>query len=276
MPSDPALRVVTFCNRAYLPVLANFLAAPHAPDRDDLVLYGLDPETRAAAEEAGIEARALDWSGDLATLWQARIDVFRALAAEGTDLIHTDADALWVGPGTLDWLTRDTDLAFSQGTVFPPEVHAATGFVLCCGLFRANATPATLRFLEIVGEDVARTGDDQVSVNGVLLGAGTVWAGAGTPDYRLRMRDTAFSCWKRPLTGTAPGLGLSVRLVPHSVVQRIRDPLDLDGRICVSHPLSPKVAGEKLDLFRDSGLLFIREDWRSLPGDAPLDAYRPG
>ena len=263
MPDTP--EIITFCNSAYIPVLANFLAAPGAPAPAALTVYGLDPETTSFAEQAGAIARPLDWSGSLGVLWKARLKVFQDLLAEGRSFVHTDVDALWLRTPLDALLAPEPDMTFSQGTIHPPEGHEARGFVLCCGLFRMNATDAARRFLERVADDIPATSDDQSSVNRVLLADGVVWDGAETPDYRLRMRGKRFSCWKRTLIGRAPGDGLTVGLTPHGLVQRIHDPVDTVGRVHVSHPLSPKSAKEKLNLFSELGLLFVSRDRDNTP-----------
>lgn len=199
--------------------------------------------------------------------------MFRNLVGAGQDFVHSDADAIWLRDPVEDWMSTDTDMIFSQGTIHPSDAHAAVGFVLCCGLFRINATAASARFLDLVAEHVVSTGDDQYSVNEVLRTNGAAWDKATVPDYRLRMRGKPFSCWKNPIEGECAQLGLRVALIPHSVVQRIHDPIDTNGRVCVKHLLTPKKAGEKLDRLRREGLLFIREDWRELPPQASFKDY---
>lgn len=273
MTSSPLILI--FCDRSYLPILANFLAAPGAPRPEDVRVYGLDVGAVAFAKTAGTEAVQLSWDGDLAGLWAARIGVFSEILRAGQSFIHTDADAIWLKDPLADWLADDVDMTFTQGTIHPPAVFETWGFVLCCGLFRLNATAASQRFLSRVADDIMETGDDQTSVNRVLMSDGIEWADSASPEYRLRMRGQRFSCWKSALQGHASKADLSVRLVPHRIVQRIHDPMDLDGNVYVSQPLSPKSAPEKLKLFEEMELLFIRKDWQSVPDDAPYQAYLP-
>lgn len=265
--------ILTFCNRSYLPILANFLAAPGAPSPENLRVYGLDAEAVAFAKAAGAEAVEMPWDGDFASLWAARIGIFKDLLSDGHCIVHTDADAIWLKDPLSEWLLDDADMSFTQGTIHPPEVFERWGFVLCCGLFCLNATAASQGFLSRVADDIEETGDDQTSVNRVLLADRMEWAAGDAPDYKLRMRGLRFSCWKSALHGLAEGGDLSARLVPHRIVQRIQDPIDLDGDVHVSHPLSPKSAPKKLELFEKMGLRFIREDWQSVPNDAPYEAY---
>ena len=88
------------------------------------------------------------------------------------------------------------------------------------------------------------------------------------------MQGQHFSCWKDPIEGVCAELGLRVKLIPHSVVQRIQDPIDTAGRAYVKHLLAPKNATEKLDQFQEDELLFIRPDWRELPPQASFDDFR--
>lgn len=266
--------VICFCNVGYIPVLANFFAAPGAPNPASVRIYALDRQAADFAQSAGAEVEQLNWSSNLGKLWKPRIDIFRSLVDEGQDFVHTDSDAVWRRDATVTCIDGSRDMSFSQGSIFPAQVLDVTGFVLCCGLFRMNATEGTKAFLAKVDRDIAETGDDQMSVNRVLLEAGTRWEECKTADYRLRFNGHSFSCWKTSRVGKSEEFGLEVELIPHGLVQRIHDPVGAPRKICVQHPLAPKEAGEKLDLFRKMGLLYIREDWRGVPPGAGMDAYR--
>lgn len=252
--------VVTFCDRHYIPVLENFLAAPGAPDASDLIVYGLDDETLACAEDAGATARPLAWDGSLDGLWEERLRVFRDLVASGSGFIHSDVDAIWLRDPRGAWSSDDVDMAFSAGTIHPKAVHATWGFVLCCGYFQMNATAGSARLLDLALEAFQASRDDQDTINALLLQQGTEWPDAPSPDYRLRASDTSFSCWKRPVTGQCRALGLTVRLLPHGIVQRIHDPMATGREICIRHPLSLKEGDEKMQTLRELGLVFTDGD----------------
>lgn len=265
--------IVTFSNRDYIPVLANFLAAPGAPNPNDLKVYGLDQETVNFARRSGMQAETLEWGGSFKDLWSARIDVFRNLIKNGKNIIHTDLDAIWLRNPVASWMTGDLDMYFSQGTIHPNAMYEKNGFVLCCGLFSMTASDATVKFLDDLKEDLKDTGDDQASLNEVLMEGRTSWNDSDAPDYRLAMKNHRISCWKDSLVGQSERYALSVGLIPHGIVQRIHDPTDTLGHAHVKHPLSPKNASEKLDLFHDLGLLYIRPDWRKVDTSDGLQSF---
>lgn len=252
--ADP-LQVVSFCDRNYLTLLENFLAAPGAPDGEDMLIYALDEVALKQANSMGVDARLLQWSGDLAELWTARVGVFAELVLSGVSFIHTDLDAVWLRDPRSHLFESDHELVFSQGTIHPREAFDAVGFVLCCGLFMMRAGPVAAKFCELLKDDLEETGDDQASVNRLLSNLGTVWPGHKSPHYRIQFQDAKFSCWSQPLDGICDELGLRIRLLAHKDVMRVHDPIAEDP--FVYHPLSPKDAGEKMEMFENLGLRFI-------------------
>ena len=265
--------IVTFCSRDYIPVLANFVAALRKRKQRPLRIYCLDAETYEFCLSADVQARMLTWDGSLESLWTKRVAVFCELIADGHDFIHSDVDAVWFRDPVDLWTSDDVDMVFSQGTIHPPDAHQALGFVLCCGFFRMNATGGVERFLDRLAGHVARTGDDQESVNRVLIEAGTQWQNIETPDYRLRVRGQSFNCWKEPVQGYCQELDLTISLIPHSVVQRTEDPSDTMDRVCVKHPLAAKDPRDKLEELGRQGLLAVRQDWYDLPSSAVFADY---
>lgn len=249
-----AMRVVTFCNENYLSLLDNFCAAPGAPAREAMIVYALDYVTLERASHLGIESRKLDWDGDLASLWTTRTRKFAQLINDGVSFIHTDLDAVWLRDPLAHLFSGDQDMIFSQGTIWPPECHARLGFVLCCGLFAMRPGEASSKFLELMVDDLHRTGDDQVSLNALLMTHETAWPGWLSPDYRLPFEGGKFSCWSKPLDGVCEALDLRVRMIPHRDAMRIKDCTALDPY--VFHPLSPKQSEQKLRMFADLGLRF--------------------
>lgn len=265
--------IVTFCNRDYIPVLANFMAAPGAPRTSELKVYGLDRATVEFARCSGAQAEALAWNGVLRDLWTARVEVFENLIERGQDFVHTDADAVWLRNPITTWMNGDLDSYFSQGTIHPTDTHSKLGFVLCCGLFGIRASDATIEFFKRLKQDVKETGDDQTSVNKILMEGRTLWESCASPDYRLRIKNKRFSCWKNLIVGHSEDYGLSVGLIPHGIVQRIHDPTETLAKVNIKHPLSPKKALDKLNLFAALGLLYIRPDWQAVNPSGGLKAF---
>jgi hypothetical protein len=252
MPSEPL--VVTFSDSRYLPLLAIWLERLQSLNVRRIRVYALDTATLAWCRERGVDVAPLEWQGDLGELWVKRIGVFRTLLGEGEEFIHSDADAIWLRNPLEEGSARDLkdDLVFSQGTVWPPDVHERWGFVLCCGWFRARPTAVVHAFFRALESSVQAVGDDQICVNRLLAAAGAAWQHNGSADYQLPFQDRSVQCWSAPLHATLPTAPLSVALLPHGEFQRLPEPTD---RAIVKHYLTPKNCEQKLLALRESGVI---------------------
>ena len=250
--ADAAPLVIAFCDSAYLPLLQLWVGQVLALGVRALRIFGLDAATVDWCGSAGVDAEPMEWNGDLRTLWIQRMRVFSRLAAQGVDFIHSDIDAIWLrNPITPGGVREDgAQLLFSQGTVWPPDVHERWGFVLCCGWFRARPSVQTREFFQALEADVERTGDDQVSVNRLLLARGLRWETPQGQAYRLPFRNQQVHCWTGLRRGQLGGLG--VGLLPHREFQRLPEEF---AQAAVKHYLTPKNCPQKLQVLRTLGLI---------------------
>jgi hypothetical protein len=248
MASEPL--IVTFSDARYLPLLGIWLDKLQRLGLRRIRIYGLDSATLAWCRERGVDAAQLPWQGDLRELWVKRIGVFRALLAAGEEFIHSDADAIWLRNPLEEGSARDLrdDLLFSQGTVWPPDVHQRWGFVLCCGWFWARPTTLVHAFFEALEREVRTIGDDQICVNRLLAAAGAAWQHSGRSDYQLAFQDRPIHCWSAPIRATFQAGPLTVALLPHGEFQRLPEPTD---RAVVKHYLTPKNCEQKLITLRE-------------------------
>jgi len=252
MASEPL--IVTFADSRYLPLLAVWLEKLQCLKLSRIRIYGLDAATLVWCRDRGLDAVALEWQGDLRELWVKRIAVFRALLADGEEFIHSDADAIWLRNPLQEGSARhlQEDLVFSQGTVWPPNVHERWGFVLCCGWFWARPTKVAQGFFRALEGDVRTIGDDQISVNRLLAAAGATWQHAGRGDYHLQFQDRLVHCWSAPIRATFPSAPLRVALLPHAEFQRLPEATD---HAVVKHYLTPKNCEQKLTTLRLLGVI---------------------
>jgi hypothetical protein len=252
MRSEPL--IVTFADARYLPLLEIWLGNLRRFGLRRIRVYCLDAEVLAWCKAQAVEAAEVEWRGDLSDLWVRRIQVFSALLDAGEDFIHSDTDAIWLrnplqsgsAPG------RDEDLVFSQGTVWPLDIHDRWGFVLCCGWFWARPTPAAGAFFLALEADVQASGDDQVSVNRLLAAAGLKWSHGKIGDYQLPFRDRSVQCWTEPIQANMSAAPLRVALLPHCEFQRVPEVSD---RAIVKHYVTPKNCEQKLDVLRQLELI---------------------
>ena len=253
MSDDPL--IVTFSDAEYLPLLHCWLARLARLGIRRCRVYGLDATTVEWCRRRGIDTVALSWKrGDLRDLWVQRIQVFSSLLREGEEFIHSDTDAVWLRNPLRSGsaVERTEDILFSQGTVWPPDVHSAWGFVLCCGWFRARSTPGVISFFSALENDVRASGDDQISVNRLLLGAGANWGRNDAAAYRLAFRDKWLQCWETPIVARLGAPALSVALLPHREFQRLPEST---GEAIVKHFLTPKDCGQKIMVMKKLGLI---------------------
>jgi hypothetical protein len=252
MRSDPL--VIAFSDARYLPLLSIWLGNLRRLGLTRIRVYSLDAQTTAWCREQGADAVEMSWAGDLRDLWVRRIQVFSGLLREGEEFIHSDTDALWLRnplrEGSVPGCTED--LVFSQGTVWPPDVHDRWGFVLCCGWFLARPTAAVIAFFHALGADVRASGDDQMSVNRLLAAHGAHWSHGKMGDYQMSFQDRVFQCWLEPARASLAHGALSVALLPHCEFQRLPEVSD---RAIVKHFLTPKNCEQKLLVFRQLGLI---------------------
>ena len=252
MSSDPL--VVTFVDANYLPLLRIWLSRLSRLGIGRIKVFALDSITCDWCGSQQIPAAQIPWAGDLRDLWVQRTQVFSELLAAGEQFIHSDVDAIWLkNPlclGSAGFL--DEDLIFSQGTMWPAEIHARWGFVLCCGWFWAKPTPDSCAFFRALAADVQVTGDDQISVNRLLASAGIHWSRARIGDYELPFGGRQVQCWSRPIRATGAVGRLSVALLPHREFQRL--PEEWPEAI-VKHFWTPQICEQKLNVLRKYGLL---------------------
>ena len=248
-------KIVAFVNADYIPVARNWMLALKAIGRDkDAVVVSLDEETRAAFLPAQVLHRplALD-SSNLAPLWVHRIGVLRELLSSGVAVIHSDVDALWLRDPLPDIERCETPVVFSQGTIWPPDVHAIHRVVLCCGFFYLAAQPEVVAFLDAAEDQIQADKDDQVAVNRVVVNMIDSWR-ISNP-YRIMFRNTYFlasSSTIRSITESGQRDTLPISVLPHHAYPRLLDKLTKD--MVVVHPLSGKTCAEKRDCFKLLGL----------------------
>lgn len=268
------METITFANQAYLPVLANWLLAMRRIGREGVAVYALDDTTRAFVENSGFEARIVSAGQGLGALWALRSRVFRDLVACGTSFVHSDADAVWLRDLPVDFVDP-SDLCFSQGTTHPRVAYKETGFVVCCGLFGVRACAETEAFFARLVANVERTEDDQRSVNNILRKCGATWTRPNRGYEVTAARGTSIRCWDQPVTGRCEATGLTLRMVPHWMVQRVPDHHPSSDGAYIKHHLSPKAAAAKLAMFERRGLCFLRKDWQDVKAPGAIDDYLP-
>ena len=243
--------IVVFANYNYLPVLENWLEAVRRIHVENFMIISLDEKLHHYLQGKKIASLLRPCELDLGKLWIHRVDIILELMEEGYDIIHSDADAVWIKDPQPYLNKLDQDMIFSQGTYWPLDVHKKWGFVLCCGFFYMKSNKKTLDFMNKLAERVRIDKDDQISCNRLLMEEGLSW---GVPEdtYTLTFRDHDFICSTKCIFGKTDTL--SAVLLPHAKFQRITEPSD---DVYVKHLISEKNSDDIMEVLAENKCKFI-------------------
>lgn len=242
-------------------------------------------------------------SHDHADLWVGRWRLMARIIESGIDLVHSDADAVWVASPMPFFALEDVDLVVSRGSPDPE-------WLICMGWIYVRSSPAVIStLLPPFIEKLEQVGDDQVSRSAAWCGGvarrppsdapprptpHTTPTPTPTPTQRalnLVVRDDLRLKWsKNPLlpktlselvvgttdvaNTTAPAI--HVLLLPNNVVRRhdCRVNGANDARAAVFHcrgvgAIDMKQSADPLakqrGMQRMAGIWLLREDWEALP-----------
>lgn len=251
-------RIITFCNADYIAVAQNWLLALRNIGLDkQATVISLDDKTREAFPVDRILHRPLPQKNNgLGGLWRHRISVLREFLVQGEEIIHSDADAIWLQNPMPDIKGCGTHAVFSQGTVWPPDVHRRFGFVLCCGFFYLSPQPEILDFVDEVAIRIQDEKDDQVSVNRVIAESIKSW-NIELP-YKILFKDTHFIASSKPIYSCSMHINakkIKIAVLPHHAYPRLID--KIVPETIVAHPLSGKSLSEKEAILKKLGLWFL-------------------
>jgi len=241
--------ILTFVSEDYIPVGLNWLNRIRAlrPEAEVQVI-ALDRATMEAFPPDVVKY-APARKPRLSALWTHRIDVLCDLLARGHDVVHSDADAVWVRDPLPYIQSCKAEMVFSQGTIWPPDVHARHGVVLCCGLFYLQSSPAVRGFMRKARRRVQNDKDDQKSINRMIDENGVRWK--ITDPYSIPYGDATFTASRQPILSEV-NTGPTVAVLPHRLFPRLVDELTPD--VMVAHPLSGKTCAAKIEVLSRLGL----------------------
>ncbi|MFQ3323674.1 MAG: hypothetical protein ACI90U_001497 [Pseudomonadales bacterium] len=231
--SDGKPVTIVFISSDYLAIFENWLrfAAPYSGK--NLITVSLDRVTNDAMTKLGYCNIQLEWDGNLNKLWVERVKIIHLLLSRGLDVVHSDADAVWLKDPINYCSKLGADLCFSQGTVWPPLVHEQLGAVLCCGFFLIKSTTRTIKLVDEWLEATLIDGDDQRALNELLLTKGLKWS--YPEDYTINWQEKDFRCFNQVQFASLQDQ-TKVALLPHHLFQRIPE----KKSAIVKHPLSDK------------------------------------
>lgn len=220
-------------------------------DVKNYLIISLDEELHVHLQQNNINSLFRACELDLGKLWIHRVDVILELMENGHDIIHSDADAIWLKDPQSYLQTLQYDMIFSQGTIWPPDVQKEWGFVLCCGFFFLRSNPHTLQFVRELAQRVREDKDDQVSCNRLLLEKNVIWD-KPVDMYTIDFRDKQFSCSMQVRSGKSKNLNIA--LLPHNTFQRVFEEAD---DVYVRHLIAEKNSDSILEVLEQHGCRFV-------------------
>lgn len=243
--------VIVFANKDYLPVVDNWIVAVRKLGITGFLVIAMDNETHLSLQSRGIPVLLRQCERGLNEIWVHRIHVLRDLLRTGVNILHSDADAVWLkNPLDRYFNNPSADMIFSAGTIYPDNVHEKWKFVLCCGFYYMKSSPAVMDFIEDVVAMVGKTGDDQLSINRLLCETSTVWDIRNS--YELEFRGKKFLCSREIIHGSNRKYGLDIDVLPHREFQRIAEN---HNEIYVKHIYSDKNAASIMEVLAENGCL---------------------
>tara|TARA_B100000519_G_scaffold203369_1_gene225971 strand:+ start:15853 stop:16611 length:759 start_codon:yes stop_codon:yes gene_type:complete len=251
------IKIVTFCDKTYVPVLKNwFLALKKLELEKHALIITLDEETKKSIDYCDTLHRPISVEErNFGSLWQHRLEVLDELLQSHTEIIHSDADAVWLRNPLPMFTSLDSNIIFTQGTVWPHDVHALYGIVLCCGLFYLNNSEQAKQFVKQIRARVVTDNDDQISVNREVASRITGWR-IEEPRH-IPFRETTFVTSKAVIKSIPKSEGddLNICVLPHHLFPRMVEHINED--VYVAHPLSGKTLDEKVRCLSDLGIWWV-------------------
>lgn len=103
-------------------------------------------------------------------IWTVRLSAMKDLIIKGFNVMISDVDSIWIKYQNLNLLPTGFDSFHAYGTTFPQSVFDEQGFVVCGGVAAYKSTENTKRFFSRLVEECGSKCDDQMLINGLLIG----------------------------------------------------------------------------------------------------------
>jgi hypothetical protein len=223
--------IISFCNWNYSKVALNWVAYLEKLGITNYLIVSLDKKTEDFLRENSINTKLME--GQIprrsGTGWRWRFQKTYDFLKSGTNIIHSDLDAVWLR-NPLHLLDEESDIIASVDRGgFPPETFERWKFTMCMGwmFYRSNSKVLGI-FEDILLNE--KDFDDQIEMNNYLSSRIML-------ENIYNMVDGG---WKMKLEN------LNIKVLDKGVVKRG----DFDENAYVCHPLMKKKADCKTQLKR--------------------------
>jgi hypothetical protein len=215
------MTIITFCNYPYREIALNWIKHLEVLDIDNYEVLCLDAKSNDYLKSHGGNSRVLDeFSGDWISGCKnsmKRIVIFKKLLEEGYDVIHSDADALWLKDPIPDLVeANNQDIIAStvrHHHAWPPEVRKVFGFTCCMGWIFFRSNDKTISYLDRFLNTREIKGSDQKNFNQFLLASspsitdhelGDELTIYNTSDENNRCKELSLLALSKPLVKRGP------------------------------------------------------------------------
>ena len=227
--------ILTIGNSDYLQVIENWASYLIDKKISNYLVIALDEELADHLANENIPHFFIPFDKDLEGFWRLRIALVSKILADGTGVIFSDADAIWLRDPRVDLIeNKKVDLVFSQGTTWPGQAFNTWGFVMCCGFFYAAPTLGALELFGTLEQIECKRFDDQKELNLEVLRRGVTWQ-IEDPEVVKLDSDKELTCSRQRIVGISESLKIDI--LPYMLYQR---PVIDTECGTVIHPLSPK------------------------------------
>ena len=225
------LLVVSFCNRLYKRVALNWVAYLKRLGITNYLIVSLDSETKNFLDENNINTKLME--GHIPRRagkgWKWRLQQTYDFLKSGTNIIHSDLDAVWL-KNPLHLLDEESDIIASVDRGgFPSETFKRWKFTMCMGWMFYRSNSKVLGILEDILSN-KRNFDDQLEFNNYLSSK------IALEDIYITM-DGERNAWLKTL---------KIRVLDEVKIKRG----DFDENAYVCHPLMKKHADCETQLKR--------------------------
>jgi len=262
-PDDKQPLVLMFANHAYREVVINQMVGFHTLNITNTVVVCLDQQLADFMASTGKPCiRDLIGSGGISDIWKARLQVMDNLLKNGTSVLLTDADAVWV-KSPMEFL-KDVDMVMQRAS-FPGYVKKKLGATACMGFAYFAGNPAVSNFFH---EEVLNKfkNDDQLALNVALRDNGIYF------DHKLEFeKSREIDSGIIPAKTDRPEL--HVKFLDHYRFPRICHADTIHADTVVAHCWSHKDGNSKISEVKKRGLYWLKNDWEQAPRNEDFEAF---
>ncbi len=248
--------IIVFGNNDYYEVIKNWYRHLYKAGDLKALTISLDETLHEKLVKEEIPSFLVKVDGIGPEIWKIRCRLVYELLRNGINVVHSDADAVWLhNPFSYfgDW---DDDIIFSQGTMQPNEIHKIRGFVLCCGFFAIKSNDRTQHLFSII-DQISRKEEkfsDQATINKALLAHANVYE--LKKPYLINIGRTNLLCSPEPIRFISffDMKILRCALLPHNRFPRKVEGEKDRSNFIIPHPLSKQTNEDTISRLKDEGL----------------------